>query len=53
MTLTAKSHVSRPTNGIARSAASASCAFTSTRTAATPMIIIDDWAPCTIPQPMK
>ena len=44
---------SRPTSGIASSATSASFALTSTSTTATPMIIISDCAPCTIPQPMK
>ncbi len=53
ITITANSHVSSPTSGIASSAYSASSGLTSMSTTATPMIIISDCAPCTIPQPMK
>ena len=44
---------STATRGMATSAIAASFALTKKRTAAIPMIIITDWIPWVIPQPMK
>ncbi len=53
ITFRANMNASAPTSGIATSAIAASFAFTKKRTTAIPTIIISDWIPWVIPQPMK
>ena len=53
ITLRANVKASTKTAGMAISATAASLALTKNRTTEIPMIIITDWMPCVMPQPMK
>jgi hypothetical protein len=53
ITLRANVNASTKTAGIAISANAASFTLTRNRTTAIPPIIISDWRPCVMPQPMK
>ena len=53
MTLRPNVNASTATAGIATSAIAASLTLTTQRTTAIPKIIISDWIPCVMPQPMK